>query len=371
MALSNSSQIRERLIELLAKRRNYQQEIKDLVKQYEVVVFYGCGIILNRIIDTWKQHIGRKIDFCCDQDSMKWGKSFRGIKCISPDELMAIKDKCAVFVTVGNFKPVFEYLKNNGVSAVNQIYKYDIVTAEFLQTCSHDEVLERLCEVYKLLFDTKSIKVFDSIINRILNSGFDINVMENVCEDNQYFPSDIIKLNRNESFVDIGAFDGDSVKDIVKRTRGQFDNIFSFELDLDNFKLLQENVNLMPERDRIKIFNLGIWDCKCDIAYSTGNSDSTIGEGEARGHVAPLDQVLKNKKVTYIKMDVEGSELQALQGSREIIKTQKPKLAICIYHDFKHLWEIPLYLKELVPEYKIYLRHHTKLEYETVCYAII
>jgi hypothetical protein len=70
-------------------------------------------------------------------------------------------------------------------------------------------------------------------------------------------------------------------------------------------------------------------------------------------------------------MDIEGSEPQALSGAEEIIKKQKPKLAISVYHKLEHLWEIPLYLKHIVPEYKIYLRHHSPLEYETVCYAII
>ena len=87
--------------------------------------------------------------------------------------------------------------------------------------------------------------------------------------------------------------------------------------------------------------------------------------------MVPLDDVLKNKKVTFVKMDIEGAEPQALRGAENIIRTQKPRLAICIYHDLKHLWEIPFYIKNLVPEYKIYLRHHTNLEYETVCYAII
>jgi hypothetical protein len=127
----------------------------------------------------------------------------------------------------------------------------------------------------------------------------------------------------------------------------------------------------MPNHNRIKIFNMGIWDSECDITYSIGNSQSTIGTGEGKGHVVPLDNILKNEKVTFIKMDIEGAEPHALRGARNIIRTQKPKLAICTYHDFRHLWEIPLYIKELVPEYKIYLRHHTKLEYETVCYAKI
>lgn len=364
-------QLRDHLMELLATRRNYQQEIKNIVKYYEHVVFYGCGAILNSIVDTWNVYIGRNIDYCCDSDSAKWGKYFCGAKCLSPRELMAIKNKCAVFVTIGDFEPVFEFLTESGFPSVNQIYKYDLVASEFLANHDHREIIDKLCQTYEILSDAQSKKVFDAIVERVLGSGADVNIMANVSEKNQYFPADIVKLSDHESFVDIGAFNGDTVKDFIERTQGIFDNIFSFELDEINFNLLRDNVRHMPDRDRIRIFNMGIWDSEGDINYSIGNSQSTIGTGNGTGHVIPLDDAIKNEKATYIKMDIEGAEPRALRGARNIIQTKKPRLAVCIYHDFKHLWEIPLYIKELVPEYKIYLRHHTKLEYETVCYAVV
>lgn len=367
----NHAQLRNHLIELLAKRRNYQQEIKDIVKQYEHVVFYGCGAILNSIVDTWNVFIGRKIDYCCDSDSAKWGKYFCGAKCLSPQELLAIKDKCAVFVTIGDFEPVFKFLTESGFPSVNQIYKYDLVASDFLANHDHREIVDKLCQTYEILSDEQSKKVFDAIVDRVLGSGEDTNIMVKVCEKDQYFPADIVNLSEHESFVDIGAFNGDTVKDFIERTQGKFDNIFSFEVAAINFNLLKDNVGHMPNHDKIKIFNIGIWDSECDITYSIGNSQSTIGTGEGKGHVVPLDYVLQKEKVTYIKMDIEGAEPHALRGARNLIQTQKPRLAICIYHDFKHLWEIPLYLKELAPEYKIYLRHHTNLEYETVCYAVV
>lgn len=369
--MNNDLQVRNHIVELLAKRRDYQQEIIDLTRKYQYVVFYGCGAILNSIIDSWNEYVDRKIDYCCDSNSEKWGQSFCGIKCISPEELIAIKDKCAVFVTIGEFRPVFNFLKERGFPSVNLLYKYDLAASSFLAGHDHNEVVNNLCKVYGYLSDQQSRKVFDSIISRVLGDGKNIGIMVDICEKHQYFPADIIKLSEHESFVDIGAYDGDTVRDLAARTQGKFDRVFSFELDAINFKSLQHNVGLMPERDRIKIYNVGIWDSECDITYSIGQSQSTVGAGEAHGHVVRLDDALESEKITFIKMDIEGAEPQALRGSQNIIRTQKPTLAICIYHDFKHLWEIPLYIKELVPEYKIYLRHHTNLEYETVCYAII
>lgn len=72
-----------------------------------------------------------------------------------------------------------------------------------------------------------------------------------------------------------------------------------------------------------------------------------------------------------IKMDVEGSELESLKGAKRTIQRDKPKLAICIYHKPEDMTEIPMFIKELVPEYRLYVRHHSNSDLETVLYAIM
>lgn len=369
--MCNHSQLQDHLAGLLARRRNYQQEIKELTSQYEYIVFYGCGSMFHSVIDTWNTYIGRRIDYCCDSDRAKWGKFFRGMKCISPRELLAIKDRCAVFVTMDKFKQVFYSLTKSGFPSVNTLYLFDIIASNFLANHDHSVIANNLSKTYGFLSDKQSISVFEAIVNRVLDNGENPDIMANVCDKNQYFPADIFKLSDHESFVDVGAFDGDTVRDFIHRTHAKFDRIFAFEMNEINFKLLKDNVKHMPNHDRIKVFNLGAWDSKCDITYKIEDSSSSIGEGEGKGQVIPLDDVLRNEKVTFIKMDIEGAEPNALRGAQDIIREQKPMLAICIYHDLRHLWEIPLYMKELVPEYNIYLRHYSNIERETVCYAKI
>ena len=84
-----------------------------------------------------------------------------------------------------------------------------------------------------------------------------------------------------------------------------------------------------------------------------------------------LDEIIKDEKVTYIKLDVEGSELKALEGAKNTIKKNKPRLAICIYHKLEDILELPLYILDLVPEYKFYIRHYCSCMWETVLYAVI
>lgn len=129
-------------------------------------------------------------------------------------------------------------------------------------------------------------------------------------------------------------------------------------------------VSALPGAEKIFLHPEGLWNEPLDISYSVELSQSTIGAGDAQGHVARLDDLIGDARVTFLKMDIEGAELKALEGARGTILANRPKLAICVYHHFKDLWEIPLFIKSLVPEYRIFLRHHTKLEYETVCYAL-
>lgn len=123
---------------------------------------------------------------------------------------------------------------------------------------------------------------------------------------------------------------------------------------------------------------MGLLDKEKCVKYEIGSDkgqNSSISESSCNskfyyGKTVRLSDILRNNKVTYIKMDIEGSELMALYGAEEIIKKQRPKLAICVYHKPDHLWEIPFYLRNIVLDYKIFLRHHSTLDYETVCYAV-
>ena len=359
-----------RIAGLLAARRNYRAEVLAMTAASRFVAFYGCGAIFGSIAETWRELVGRNIDFCCDSDPAKWGKTFSGVTCISPAELEKFKGELAVFVTVGDFEPVLDFLAKKKFPCVHLVYKYDLVSSDYLCRQNLDEVAAKLERVRSLLADERSVQVFDAILDRLLDAGSATGLMAGVCEGNQYFPGDLIRLKPDESFVDAGAFTGDTVTDFLGRTGGNFGSIHCFELNAANFQNLQSTVSDLPGAEKIFLHPEGLWSEPLDITYSVELSQSTIGAGAARGQVARLDDLIGNARVTFLKMDIEGAELQALEGAKKSILANRPKLAICVYHHFKDLWKIPLFINGLVPEYRIFLRHHTKLEYETVCYAL-
>ena len=121
------------------------------------------------------------------------------------------------------------------------------------------------------------------------------------------------------------------------------------------------------------LFAKGVWDKETFLGFDENRSGSKIREditgGMCKVPVTSLDIALAGKRVTFIKMDVEGAELKGLQGAENIIRTWKPKLAISVYHKNTDLWEIPQVILEYNPEYRFYMRHYYFTQHESLLYA--
>ena len=190
----------------------------------------------------------------------------------------------------------------------------------------------------------------------------------------RYFVSDIIHLGKEEVFVDAGAFVGDTVREIKKRTKGQYKKIICFEPDEYNFKMLSiqqkkihnlycEKLGLWKENTTLSFFNNGSVGSK----IINDNSENCINESKI--NVVALDNCAECRDATYIKMDIEGAEYNAILGAETIIKTNHPQLAICIYHSNEDMINIIELIHEKFPEYKMFVRHHSKYAVEDVLYC--
>lgn len=191
--------------------------------------------------------------------------------------------------------------------------------------------------------------------------------------DKQYF-DDFIKYEEGETFVDAGVLNLDTSLRFAKECekRNIFDyKIYAFEPDEKSYDMCIKVKEQHPEID-IVLYNKGLWSSDTTVCFETTGtgSGSIIDKEDAdRIEVVSLDSCVK-EKVTFIKMDIEGAELDALKGCQNTIKHYRPKLAICVYHKREDIIEIPKYIKSLVPDYPLYLRHYTNTFMETVLYAI-
>lgn len=193
-------------------------------------------------------------------------------------------------------------------------------------------------------------------------------------ENDQYFVKDIIKLSDSEIFIDGGAYTGDTIQQLLDeaaRQKVRIKKVLAFEPDEDNFKLLTK---FYGKRDNIWIFRKGLSNRDAVLYFKSNGVTARIVENEADSNskieVVSIDGMPECADSTYIKMDIEGAEWDALHGAAETIKRNKPKLTICLYHSDEDMIRLIEYIHELVPEYKLYIRHHSKSDVETVLYAI-
>lgn len=302
-------------------RNRIVQNLKDSLPADQGIVLYGAGKFASETIGVWGGD-ARLVGFCSHSKN-KQEKGYLGYPVISPEELLARRD-LNVVINIVDQKQKCEVLQvlKDGNYPQNQIYTLSLEAWEF--------------------------------------------------EREQYFAQDLISFGENEIFVDAGCYNLENSLEFRRRW-GHIKKVYAFEPDPQQYQICLDR----KEREAFQeahLFPYGVWSAKDTLhfcAYKGGAS--CIGNGgEISVPVVAIDDVVDpRERVTMIKMDIEGSKLEALRGARKTICRDKPRLAVCIYHKAEDMTEVPLYIKELVPEYRLYVRHHSKEIGETVLYAVM
>ena len=221
---------------------------------------------------------------------------------------------------------------------------------------------------YELLGDEQSRRVFRHTVAFKLSG----NIRElRACESEKAEIFGLLSPTAYEDFADLGAYNGDTIRELLTYTDNSFSSITALEPDKRNFKKLQKyasehlngTVNLTPA---------GAWDC-CEtltFAAKAGRSSRIANRG-AETPMRSLDSVLNGKRCSFLKLDVEGAERRALLGARQTITRWHPKINCAAYHRNEDLFALPLLLHERWPRYRLLLRHHPYVPaWDTNLYAI-
>lgn len=218
-------------------------------------------------------------------------------------------------------------------------------------------------KLYNCLEDEESKQTLLDTLRYRLSANPKYMTSYSVRLNEQYFES-FLKLN-GETFVDAGGFDGDSTE-IFCAHDVNYKEVYFFEPSEKN--LTEAKKRLTHFRD-INWMPFGLSDASGYLAFDpeAGSASSVQVAGEHTIKVEKLDDCL-DKPVSFIKMDLEGWELHALDGCQVQIKNNQPKLAIAVYHNASHFWEVREKITKLNPGYKVNLRHYTQGWSETVMY---
>ena len=188
----------------------------------------------------------------------------------------------------------------------------------------------------------------------------------------QYFGPTFMSPVPNEIYVDLGCA-GYTIHNFINFCKGKYRKIIGFEAIIQHYN---QALKTTDKYENVEIYPYAAWSSNSDIGFHIGTHEMAVTDNTGREYTKKImitakriDDIVKDN-VTLIKMDVEGAELEALKGASNIINLCKPRLAISIYHHERDIIDIPSYIHDLNPGYKMYIRHHSAFPWETVLYAI-
>lgn len=301
-----------------------------------------------------------------------------GIPVMSPGEAFEGYDNAIVVIAaIAHKSEIEKFIKSERPDFI--VHSFD-PTLEVLQDKKYEERKayylqheQELGELEALFSDQKSKEVLSDILRGALTS--DVECYKHSASSSQYFPSVVRKsLTSEEIFVDVGAFTGDSIKEFMEVVKNKFDKVYAFEPDAANIAEAYKSIN----DERVTFYKYGVGKEK-GISYFLNEQEKPNEavcatqqktDKAFEVEVVRLDDIIRDR-VTYIKMDIEGMEMDALMGGRELICRYKPKLAVSVYHKMEDIIEIPYYINNLGLDYKLYLRHYWDCNgTDTILFAI-
>lgn len=361
---------------IIKRTRNH---FLNVTKVYgESYVLFGAGLLGKLVLNGLRSMGIEPLGFA-DNNSSLWGKIIDGLPVYPPQNAADIFRNKAIFVvTVYTNQSVIKQLRRLGVESVSFAKLAWHYPNAMLPHCALNlphqifQEADQIRKAFLLWSDHSSQEEF--IIQLKWRTSLEGEEMPlHLPADQIYFPLDILTLQPNESFVDCGAFDGDSSFEFMKLSKNQFNMIWAIEPDPLNFDKLRNKFAQLDKSttSKIKILNIVIGSEREKVTFNvTGTVTSSLGKGKHTLESTTLDNILEGTSPTYIKMDIEGAELRALNGAKNVIKNNLPILAICAYHQQDHLWKIPLLIKSISDQYKFFLRRYADECWELVCYAI-
>ena len=392
---------------------------KTAAVQGASIVLFGAGGLGTELCSTLQAHGVHPVCFCDNNEARK-GSIYNGLPVISFQDLQIHhQDSLIIIASHKYLGAMTDQLLNNGFNSdlvlcqesnppTPIVFMYAMIGTQCLiagykKECGDRTVLDVYLEnrqyiqdAYNLLADEHSKGLFVSKLALMASNGnfelfknfiqnysqpvleFGFGNYEGTPEDYYYFNNDVLTLSPDEVYIDVGAYDGDTVQTFVEACNNnqvEYSIIHAFEPDPNCYHALLKNT---AGYNNVFCHQSGVWSESQVLRFSTSDNGihDQAGEishgGNIEINVISLDDYLQGEKVTFIKMDPGGNVIpEALRGAASTIGKYKPKLALGAYHAVKSMFEIPLLIHQICPEYKLYLRHNTYHLCDTDLYATL
>ena len=342
-------------------------------KKIKKIIIVGAAPEGYRLLKLCNQN-KIKVLGVCDKNNKKYNKQFGQLR-VQSVETAAKKFKSLPFI-IASHKG---YLTSNKLKrlkiqkiapfAVLQVlfpkqFKPHFFYKKWFNVLSQNK--KKILDLFSMLSDNKSKKTLIAILCYRLT--FQDKYLNRLIEKKPYFSKDIVRLNKNATYVDGGAFDGDSIRQFIIKAKGKYKKIIAFEPDPKTFQKLSKKIQ---KTNNSQIFNLGLSNKQKLLRFNSDQSRAAMisKNGNIKIKTDSIDNILDGQQASIIKLNIEGSEPFALDGAKMTIKKYNPILSIAAYHNPSHLWDLAFQMKKINPKYKIFLRQHDYGCVETVLYA--
>ncbi len=351
----------------------------DYLKQTKKkIVLYGMGDGAEKIKSVLDD-IGAEVADVMASDGFVRGHSFFGVRVKTLSEIEELYgDDFLILLCFGTqFPEVLEHIYE--IDGRHELYAPSVpVVGEGLFTPEYaKEHRNEFKQVYDILADEQSRKVFESVIRYKISGKLD-HLRE--CETPSEEKFELLRIGVEEIYADLGAYNGDTIVEFLNETSMQFKKMYAMEPDMKNYHKLKRRLYMIGSA-MLEAYNVGAWNEDTSMMFSlrAGRSSRAVPEvGEdynpARFReikMMKLDTMLRGEDATYIKYDVEGSETQAIEGSRETISRCRPKLNVALYHRNEDMFALPLMIYGINKKYRMFMRHHPYVpDWDTNLYCL-
>lgn len=344
------------------------------------VVIYGGGYT-GKIIINLLHSRGVKIESIIDDNENIQGTYIENVEVISYKKFCECNadQKTALILTTIYGKTVLKRIEKLTNVQVYELYdwysaligKDDLLRRITQETEKIQEMKKQIDGLKGKWADEESGYVLEGLIHFLDTK--DLNDIADICtEEEQYFIPEVLSaIHSPVSIIDGGAYRGELLQ-TLKNNNVNFEKWYCFEADAENYESLSGQAKKEGLNERQVCINKGLWSYSGRLFFESKGAEGKIVfyPTDQEINAVSIDDYFEGKHFNYIKMDIEGAELPALQGGMQLIKKERPILAISIYHSLEDFWKIPQYLMSELEDYRYYVRHHSLIFCETVLYAI-
>lgn len=359
--------------QILFQKPKAEETIKILRSKKKPILIYGAGTY-TYVVSNYLNKSGLNVfAYCVDREYINHD-TYLGKPLIPIEELIPNANKYSFVNGIAPYQKVLNKLNEKGIEEYFVIDVPDFlnIPKPFLDKHFLEDHISELEQAYELFEDDLSKKTFVASINARLNQNPDF--LESVLSpDHLYFCQNELAIEDDELILDVGGFNGDSIRDLVSIKERSFHRVISLEPFEKNFRLLEQTVQELNISNKTTLINKGAWDEKGTLKFSNTKEDidSKVDEdGSLTIDVDTIDHILEelNEFPTLIKMDINGAEFRALKGMMSTVCSLKPKIAIKL-HVKEDYYRFPLLIKKIVPSAKIYLRQRNSMSMMLMFYV--